>query len=186
MSFSPEQVRRYARHVLLPDVGGVGQRRLLAAAARVDAGTAAGRIAAVYLVAAGVGTVALAGVDDPDRRVTTAEAGFPLVAADVGRPLAEALADALAGRNPDVRVVAEEVAGAWRLDLSADDPADDPAVAAGGDATTEAGPAPAGASPWRAADAGLLTDGGALARAFARGAAAAARLVHRIATGGAP
>lgn len=173
MSFSPEQVRRYARHVLLPDVGGVGQRRLLAAAARVDAGTAAGRIAAVYLVAAGVGTVALAGVDDPDRRVTTAEAGFPLVAADVGRPLAEALADALAGRNPDVRVVAEEVAGAWRLDLAADDTHAGAADAASADADADA-------------DAALPTDGGALARAFARGAAAAARLVHRIATGGAP
>lgn len=79
-----EQVRRYARHVLLPDVGGVGQSALLAAAASIDAaaGGDAAVIAATYLAAGGVGTVALAGASDaaaaevdahgPDTRVVRA------------------------------------------------------------------------------------------------------------------
>ncbi len=101
-SFSPEQVRRYSRHVLLPDVGGIGQARLLAATVSVDASGAAGRVAAAYLVAAGVGTVT---IDDGCARRVTAAAGFPLRPADVGGPLGAAVVAALGGRNPDARVV---------------------------------------------------------------------------------
>jgi len=74
-----DQIRRYARHVLVPDVGGVGQERLLAAAVRIDARDPAARAAAVYLAAAGLGTIV---ADDP------------------------ALAARLTAQNPDVRVVA--------------------------------------------------------------------------------
>jgi len=61
-----EQVRRYARHILLPDVGGLGQTALLESAARVDLrdGDAAALIAACYLAAGGVGTVVLRGATD--------------------------------------------------------------------------------------------------------------------------
>jgi hypothetical protein len=54
-----DQIKRYARHILLPDVGGVGQERLLAATVVVDPRDAAERAAFDYLVAAGVGTIAL-------------------------------------------------------------------------------------------------------------------------------
>jgi molybdopterin/thiamine biosynthesis adenylyltransferase len=144
--FSPEQVRRYSRHVLLPDVGGVGQGRLLAAAVAVDVGGAAARIAAAYLVAAGVGHVALIG---PLERPAIS-AGFPLAADAAGRPLGAALAAALAGRNPDVRVTLGAVPDAAQLTI-VDDRDDLP-----------------------------------LDLAFARGAEAAARLVHRLATGATP
>ncbi len=50
-----DQVRRYSRHVLLPDVGGVGQKRLLAGAVTLDVLDDAGQAAALYLAAAGVG-----------------------------------------------------------------------------------------------------------------------------------
>ncbi|HUQ05743.1 MAG TPA: ThiF family adenylyltransferase, partial [Kofleriaceae bacterium] len=63
-SFSPDQVRRYSRHVLLPDIGGTGQSRLLASRVVVDGSGAAGRVAAMYLVAAGVGTVIVDGALD--------------------------------------------------------------------------------------------------------------------------
>jgi hypothetical protein len=59
-----DQIRRYARHVLLPDVGGVGQARLLAGAVAIDPRDPAERIAFDYCAAAGVGTIALV-VEDP-------------------------------------------------------------------------------------------------------------------------
>lgn len=61
-----DQVRRYARHILLPDVGGLGQTALMAAAAIVDVrdGDPAALIAASYLAAGGVGTLVLFGATD--------------------------------------------------------------------------------------------------------------------------
>jgi molybdopterin/thiamine biosynthesis adenylyltransferase len=61
-----EQVRRYARHILLPDLGGLGQTALLVSAARVDLrdGDPAAMVAACYLAAGGVGTVVLRGATD--------------------------------------------------------------------------------------------------------------------------
>ena len=59
-----EQVRRYARHILLPDVGGLGQTALMVAAARIELRESepqAELIAATYLAAGGVGTIVLAG-----------------------------------------------------------------------------------------------------------------------------
>jgi hypothetical protein len=61
-----EQVRRYARHVLLPDVGGLGQTALLVAAARVDVSTPAGVIAASYLAAGGLGTIVAPAAGEPE------------------------------------------------------------------------------------------------------------------------
>jgi molybdopterin/thiamine biosynthesis adenylyltransferase len=107
MALREDQIRRYARHVLLPDVGGVGQERLLAAAVRVEIGPAAGaEIAAlVYLAAAGVGTLILGG--DADGAVTAAEVatGIAYGQSDVGLPRREALTRRLTALNPDVRVV---------------------------------------------------------------------------------
>lgn len=100
--FTADQVRRYARHVLLPDIGGAGQARLLAATVEVEVRGAAAAVAALYLVAAGVGTVRLGG--DLARTLARGEAQFPLVAANLGRPLGEALLAALAGHNGDVTV----------------------------------------------------------------------------------
>ena len=61
MALSEAQIRRYSRHILLPDVGGTGQARLLAATVSIDlsAGTPAAIAAATYLAAAGIGTLVL-------------------------------------------------------------------------------------------------------------------------------
>jgi hypothetical protein len=82
-----DQVRRYARHILLPDVGGLGQTALLVAAARMELRESepdAELIAAQYLAAGGVGTIAIRGASDaqlealgahgPDTTLTTREA----------------------------------------------------------------------------------------------------------------
>ncbi len=58
-----EQVRRYARHILLPDVGGLGQTALMVAAARVaiDGEPSAAFLAASYLAAGGAGGLEISG-----------------------------------------------------------------------------------------------------------------------------
>jgi adenylyltransferase/sulfurtransferase len=120
-AFTIDQVRRYSRHVLLPDVGGVGQARLLAATVVVDGSGAAGRLAAMFLVAAGVGTVIVDGALDAPVR----EARFPLQPGDTGRMLAEALSAVLGGHNPDVRVIIGPAPLAAPVRLRVDDDADE-------------------------------------------------------------
>lgn len=128
MSWSRDRQVRYAHHVLLPDVGGRGQDRLGAATAVVDVDGRAGQLAAVYLAAAGVGTLALrggAGAPPP---------AFPFDAAPAGS-IAAAVAAAVAARNPEVAVRAAapaEVALAI-VDDRADLPLAD-ALARGGEA----------------------------------------------------
>jgi hypothetical protein len=59
-----EQVRRYARHILLPDVGGLGQTALMVSSAKLElreSEPVAELVAAQYLVAGGVGTIVLRG-----------------------------------------------------------------------------------------------------------------------------
>lgn len=88
-----EHVRRYARHILLPDVGGLGQTRLMGASARVELGASAADaeaalVAASYLAAGGVGSVVVDGATDaqlatvaahgPDTRITAAGPGQPI------------------------------------------------------------------------------------------------------------
>jgi molybdopterin/thiamine biosynthesis adenylyltransferase len=113
-----DQIRRYARHILLPDVGGRGQERLLAGAVTVAIGP--GRDAAVvaiaYLAAAGVGRLAIAGapgvaIDGPltDDEV---RGGVLYGAADAGRPRLTALRERIAAINPDVAVVGAAAGGA--------------------------------------------------------------------------
>ena len=83
-----DQVRRYARHILLPDVGGLGQTSLMRASARValrESTPAAELIAARFLAAGGVGTLVVVGANDGqiadlaahglDTRVSTAGDG---------------------------------------------------------------------------------------------------------------
>lgn len=70
-----EQVRRYARHILLPDVGGLGQTALLTATAQVDVGETAGLIAASYLTAGGTGTLITEHAGEP--QLTTLRAFNP-------------------------------------------------------------------------------------------------------------
>jgi len=102
-----DQIRRYARHVLLPDVGGAGQARLLASACAIDPRDPAERIAFEYLVAAGVGTIALVAPD----------------------PSLQARA---AAQNPDARVIVDAESTAPRLPPIDED---DPLIAAGAAAT---------------------------------------------------
>jgi molybdopterin/thiamine biosynthesis adenylyltransferase len=102
MDFSEEQLERYARQIILPEVGGIGQERLCRARVLVVGAGGLGSPLLLYLASAGVGTL---GVVDPDvvdlsnlqRQVIHDGRGL-------GRPKVESAAARIAAINPDVRV----------------------------------------------------------------------------------
>lgn len=160
-----DQARRYARHILLPDVGGVGQKRLLAAAVLVEIGLdpAAESVALAYLAAAGVGRLVLAG--DVDAAVTGAEARVAVLlgASDIGRPRFDALIERIAALNPDVRV--ERVS----------------TRPAGAPAPTPLAPAPPPVPATTALTALPASPASAVAEALVRGGARAVRTLSQLA-----
>src|SRR5947209_9754433 len=102
MVFTDAEIERYARHLVLREVGGPGQQRLKAASVLIVGAGGLGSPAALYLAAAGVGAIFIADPDEVDlsnlqRQILYAEA-------DVGRPKAEAAADRLAALNPHIFV----------------------------------------------------------------------------------
>jgi hypothetical protein len=103
---SDTQIRRYARHILLPDIGGAGQRLLLASAVVVPVGPdcAAEAVALVYLAAAGVGRLLLAGPASAPVTAAEAQAAIVYGPGDIGRPRLQAVAERVGRINPDVCV----------------------------------------------------------------------------------
>lgn len=103
---TPAEVQRYARHLLLPEVGVLGQRRLKAARVLVVGAGGLGSPALLYLAAAGVGTIGV--VDDDVVEESNLQRQVVHGTADVGRPKVESAARRIAAVNPLVRVVAYE------------------------------------------------------------------------------
>jgi len=101
-----DQLLRYSRHILLPEIGVEGQERLLAAHALVIGAGGLGSPAALYLASAGVGPITLADGDAVD--LTNLQRQILHTTASVGRPKAASGRDALGRLNPEVRVVALE------------------------------------------------------------------------------
>ena len=93
---------RYARHVLLPEVGLQGQRRLAAARVLVLGAGGLGSPALLYLAAAGVGTIGIA--DDDVVELTNLQRQILHGTADLGRSKVASAVDAVARVNPAVRV----------------------------------------------------------------------------------
>jgi len=102
MSLSDAQLERYARHIILKEVGGVGQMRLLGAHVAVIGAGGIGSPAIQYLAAAGVGRLSL--VDDDVVDLSNLQRQTLFGAADIGRAKVDAAADAVARLNPDVTV----------------------------------------------------------------------------------
>ncbi|HET8960458.1 molybdopterin-synthase adenylyltransferase MoeB, partial [Nocardioides sp.] len=98
-----DEVRRYSRHLIIPDVGMSGQKRLKNARVLVIGAGGLGSPALLYLAAAGVGTIGIAEFDEVDesnlqRQVIHGQS-------DIGRPKAESAKDSIAEVNPLVEVV---------------------------------------------------------------------------------
>lgn len=112
MSFSDDEIERYARHLVLSEVGGPGQQRLKAARVAVVGMGGVGGPAALYLAAAGVGTLRL--IDDDIVALSNLQRQVAFGGPDVGRAKVAAGADRLTALNPHVRIepVAERLTGA--------------------------------------------------------------------------
>lgn len=112
---SRQELERYARHIVLSEIGGPGQQRLKRARVLVVGAGALGSPVLCYLAAAGVG--ALGVVDDDEVSLSNLQRQIVHDTASVGRPKVESAAAAIARINPHVRVETH------RLRLDADNAA---------------------------------------------------------------
>jgi molybdopterin/thiamine biosynthesis adenylyltransferase len=102
MAFSDEEVERYARHLVLREIGGPGQQKLKAARVLIVGAGGLGAPSALYLAAAGVGRLGLA---DPDKvSLSNLQRQVLYGTADAGAPKVERAADRLAALNPHVQL----------------------------------------------------------------------------------
>ena len=101
-----DQLLRYSRHILLPQIGIEGQQRIVAGHALVIGAGGLGSPAALYLATAGVGTITIADGDVVD--LTNLQRQLLHPHESVGRPKAASARDTIARYNPEVKVVAIE------------------------------------------------------------------------------
>jgi len=99
-----EQLLRYSRHILLPDIGIEGQQKLHDAHALIIGADGLGSPVALYLAASGVGTLTL--VDDDTVDLTNLQRQIIHRTSSVGTPKVDSARASLAEINPDVRVTA--------------------------------------------------------------------------------
>jgi len=101
-SLAPDEVLRYGRHLVMPEVGAVGQRRLKASSVLVVGAGGLGSPLALYLAAAGVGRLGLVDFDQVD--ITNLQRQLLYGTRDIGRPKLEAAAERLRDLNPHVAI----------------------------------------------------------------------------------
>ncbi len=102
-AFSPAELERYARHIILPEVGGAGQQALKRARVLVIGAGGLGSPLALYLAAAGIGTLGI--VDDDRVSLSNLQRQVLHSSSRIGQLKTESAAVALAELNPHVRVV---------------------------------------------------------------------------------
>ncbi len=102
MSLGMEDIERYSRQILLKQVGGKGQEKLLASKALIVGAGGLGSPVALYLAAAGVGTIGLIDGDNVD--ITNLQRQIAHFTSDIGTPKVESAADKLRAINPSVKV----------------------------------------------------------------------------------
>jgi adenylyltransferase/sulfurtransferase len=107
MDLSEEQIRRYARHIVLPEIGGEGQARLLAARVLVVGAGGLGSPLLLYLAAAGVGTLGVVDFDRVD--VSNLQRQVLFDSGTTGTAKVEAAARRLRALNPGIRIVEHAV-----------------------------------------------------------------------------
>lgn len=102
MDFTDAQIERYSRHLILPEVGGKGQKKLARAKVLIIGAGGLGSPAALYLAAAGIGTLGLVDGDVVD--LSNLQRQILHTTAMVGAPKVESGRQMLAALNPDVTV----------------------------------------------------------------------------------
>jgi len=103
INFSEEQIERYSRHIILPEVGGAGQAKLLGSSVFMVGAGGLGSPAAYYLAAAGVGTIGIADADNVD--LSNLQRQILHNNNRIGMPKTESAKQTLEALNPDVNVV---------------------------------------------------------------------------------
>ena len=101
--FTNEQMERYSRHIILKEVGVSGQKKLLGAKVLVIGAGGLGAPAAMYLAAAGVGTLGLVDFDKVD--LSNLQRQIIHSTKDVGKPKVQSGRETIAEMNPDVETV---------------------------------------------------------------------------------
>ena len=98
MALSSEQLERYSRHIILKEVGLRGQKKLLNAKVLIIGAGGLGSPAAMYLAAAGVGTIGIADADEVD--LSNLQRQILHGNADVGKPKVDSAKETMAALNP--------------------------------------------------------------------------------------
>ncbi len=106
LSLTPDQVKRYSRHIIMPQVGSRGQRKLLESKVLIVGAGGLGSPSAVYLALAGVGTIGVADFDVVD--VSNLQRQILHHTDDVGRSKVQSATDSIHQFNPDTNVVAHD------------------------------------------------------------------------------
>lgn len=98
---TPDYVKRYARHLVLKEIGGAGQHAMLAAKVAIVGAGGLGGPAGLYLAAAGIGHITI--IDDDVVEASNLQRQVQFVTADIGTEKAAVMADTLDDLNPDVQ-----------------------------------------------------------------------------------
>lgn len=101
-TFSPDQLERYARHIVMREIGGPGQKRLRGARVLVIGAGGLGAPALAYLAAAGVGRIGI--VDDDIVSLSNLQRQVIHVTSNIGMPKVESARDVIRELNPHVIV----------------------------------------------------------------------------------
>ena len=102
MAFTDEQLERYSRHIILKEIGVKGQKKLLAGKVLIIGAGGLGAPAAMYLAAAGVGTIGIADADVVD--LSNLQRQVIHTTNDIGKKKVESAAETMRAINPDVTV----------------------------------------------------------------------------------
>ena len=102
MAFTDEQLERYSRHIILKEVGAKGQKKLLNAKVLIIGAGGLGAPAAMYLAAAGVGTIGIADADEVD--LSNLQRQIIHTTQDVGKAKVLSAKETMEAINPDVKV----------------------------------------------------------------------------------
>jgi molybdopterin-synthase adenylyltransferase len=107
LDFSEEEIHRYSRHIVLPEVGGIGQKQINRASVLVVGAGGLGSPAAFYLAAAGVGKIGI--VDNDVVDTSNLQRQILHATADVGRKKVESARETLLALNPNLEIVPHDV-----------------------------------------------------------------------------
>ncbi len=102
MAMTDEQIERYSRHIILKEVGAKGQKKLLKGKVLIIGAGGLGAPAAMYLAAAGVGTIGIVDADEVD--LSNLQRQIIHSTADIGKAKVKSAKETMNAMNPDVEV----------------------------------------------------------------------------------